>query len=414
MAREKCGAPAGAGWMKEENPHWRSILGSACFIIFAVFGSLVSTSGLIGFIRNDLNLSYSAGGFLLSAPFPLIAFFAVAGGRLVDRLGVKKIVLGGVFFVLLGGVIRLSSGNFWLLALGIALVGVGTGLVFPVMPKVVGTIVPSEHQKFGSAVYTASIIAGAGLGVAASHYMAPVAAVLPAAWGGSVWRGGYLCWALVLVLAFIVWRKNSRAIAEDVGLESTTEKDGMAYRLLAVWAIAGSLFVNNVVFYTSLGWLPTVLTGKGWPQSSAALIVSSLPLLGLFASLTAYKMALVVGGERVMVLLCGLFTAVAFALMPAGNLWVAAVGTAVLGLTTNYWFLFCLAYPAQYVEKSQVGQAAGLIIGMGYLGGFVGPWAIGAIRDWAGSFGPGFYALAGLSVLGICFAPFFGKHTDQR
>ena len=399
--------------MREENPNWRSILGAACFIIFAVFGSLVSTSGLIGFIRDDLNLSYGAGGFLLSAPFPLIAFFAVAGGRLVDRLGVKKIVLGGVFFTLLGGVVRFSSGDFWSLASGIALVGAGTGLVFPVMPKVVGTIVPPERNAFGSAVYTASIIAGAGLGVAASHYMTPAAGILPAGWGGSVWRGGYLGWALVLVLAFIVWRRNSALIAVDLESESASAQSGVVYRLVGVWGVAGSLFFNNIVFYTSLGWLATILMAKGWPQASAAFIVSSLPLLGIFVSLSAHKMALAVGGERVMMVLCGLFTAAALGVMPAGNAWVAAAGTAVLGLTTNCWFLFCLAYPAQYVEKSQVGRAGGLIIGMGYLGGFVGPWTIGAMRDWSGSFGPGFYTLAIVSIIGISCAPFFGKYAEQ-
>ena len=399
--------------MREENPHWRPVLGAACFIIFAVFGSLVSTSGLIGFIRDDLDLSFGAGGFLLSAPFPLIAFFAVAGGRLVDRLGVKKIVLSGVFLTLLGGAVRLASGGFWPLASGIALVGAGTGLVFPVMPKVVGTIVPSERNAFGSAVYTASIIAGAGLGVAASHYMAPVAAVLPAGWGGSVWRGGYLGWALVLALAFVVWRKNSASVAMDVETESVSAKGGAVYRLASVWGVAGSLFVNNVVFYTSLGWLATVLMTKGWPQASAALIVSSLPLLGIFASLSAHRMAPAVGGDRVMIVLCGLFTAAALGVMPAGNAWAAAAGTAVLGLTTNCWFLFCLAYPAQYVEKSQVGRAGGLIIGMGYLGGFAGPWTVGAIRDWAGSFGPGFYTLAVVSLIGISCAPFFGRYAEQ-
>ena len=399
--------------MTGENPHWRSILGAACFIIFAVFGSLVSTSGLVGFIRDDLNLSYSAGGFLLSAPFPLIAFFAIAGGRLVDKLGVKKMVLCGVFLTLLGGVIRLTSGEFWSLATGIALVGAGTGLVFPVMPKVVGTIVPPERNEFGSAIYTASIIAGAGLGVAASHYMTPAAAILPASWGGSVWRGGFLGWALVLVVAFIVWQRNSASIVVDFEAESDSSPRGMVYRLIPVWGVGGSLFFNNIVFYTSLGWLATVLMTKGWSQASAALIVSSLPLLGIFASLSAHKMALAVGGERVIMVLCGLFTAVALALMPAGNAWVAAVGTAVLGLTTNCWFLFCLAYPAQYVEKSQVGQAGGLIIGMGYLGGFVGPWTIGVIRDWAGSFGPGLYTLAIVSIIGISCAPFFGRYADQ-
>lgn len=398
--------------MREESAGWRAVLGAACFIILGVFGSLVSTSGLIGFIRGDLGLSYSAGGFLLSAPFPLITLFAVAGGRLVDLLGVRKMVGSGVFFVLLGGAIRVASGDFWTLTLGVGLVGVGTGLVFPVMPKVVGTVVPAARREFGSAVYTASVIAGAGLGVAASHYMAPAAQVLPAAWGGGAWRGGYLGWAVILALGFLIWQRNSRSIARDAGRESAAPEGGAAYRTLAVWAVAASLFVNNVVFYTSLGWLPAVLMGKGWSRAGAAVIVASVPWLGIFASLTAHRKAAALGGERVMVLLCGLLTAALLALMPAGGAWASALGTSVLGLTTNYWYLFCLAYPARYVAESQVGQAGGLILGMGYLGGFVGPWAIGAIRDWSGSFDPGFYALAGLSILGMLTVPFFGRRAD--
>ena len=263
-------------------------------------------------------------------------------------------------------------------------------------------------------MYTASVIAGSGLGIAVSHYMAQAAAVLPSAWGGSVWRGGYLMWVLVLGLAFLVWCRSARSIPARVEPEGRPPASNAVYRLIAVWAIAGSLFVDNIVFYTSLGWLPTVLTDRGWTQASAVAIVSCVPWLGLVASLTAYKVASALGGERKTVLLCGLCTAGALAAAPAGNAWLAALGTVMLGLTTNYWFLFCLAYPAQYVEEDQVGQAAGLIIGMGYLGGFVGPWAIGMIRDAFGSFGPGFYALAALSVLGMFCAPFFGKNADPN
>ena len=399
--------------MREEHPGWRAVLGAACLVIFAVFGSLVSTSGLIGFIRSDLGLSYGAGGFLLSAPFPVIALFAVTGGRLVDRLGVRKIVAGGAFFVLMGGVVRASGGDFWTLTSGIALVGVGTGLVFPVMPKVVASVLPEERKAFGSAAYTASVVAGAGSGVAASHYMAPAAIFLPAAWGESVWRGGYLGWAIILALGFVVWRRSARSMAEGAGLEPAPGEGGAAYRSPAVWAIAASLFINNVIFYTSLGWLPTVLTGKGWPQSSAVFLVSNLSWLGVLASLTAHRAAAALGGERITALACALLAAAALLLTTGGGAWAAGAGIVVLGLVLNCWYLFCLAYPALYVERSQVGRAGGLIIGMGYLGGFVGPWAIGAIRDWAGSFGPGFYALSVLAVLASAFAPFFGRSAGS-
>ena len=398
--------------MREENPRWRAILGAACFVIFAIFGSLVSTSGLIGFIRDDLGLSYGAGGFLLSVPFPVIALFAVAGGRLVDRMGVRKIVSIGVSFALLGGAVRVLGGSFWTLASGIALVGAGTGLVFPVMPKVAASILPAARKEFGSALYTASITAGAGSGVAASHWMAPAAGALPAAWGGSVWRGGYLVWAIILLAAFAVWRGSAGAIAEEARLESPSAKGGATYRMPVVWAVGASLFINSVVFYTSLGWLPTALAGKGWTRADAALLVSSVSWLGVPASLTAHRTAAALGGERMAVLACAFLAASALVLTSGGDSWAAAAGVAALGWVLNCWYLFCLSWPAQYVERARVGQAGGLIIGMGYLGGFVGPWAIGAVRDWAGSFAPGFYALAGLAISAAVFVPFFGRRAD--
>ena len=95
---------------------WYRVLAAACFLTWAVFGSLVSTSGLVEPIRGDLGLSYSEGGFLLSVPFPLITVFAVMGGIFVDRLGVRKVARLGAALVLAGGLVRTWSGGFWPLA----------------------------------------------------------------------------------------------------------------------------------------------------------------------------------------------------------------------------------------------------------------------------------------------------------
>jgi cyanate permease len=50
-----------------------------------------------------------------------------------------------------------------------------------------------------------------------------------------------------------------------------------------------------------------------------------------------------------------------------------------------------------------------MIIGLGYFGGFVGPWAAGAIRDAAGDFGPALYAIAALTAISLVTAPSFGR-----
>ena len=66
-----------------------------------------------------------------------------------------------------------------------------------------------------------------------------------------------------------------------------------------------------------------------------------------------------------------------------------------------------MGFPARAIPAEKAGQAGGVIIGLGYFGGFVGPWAVGAVRDIAGGFGPAFFALAALAVIGALSAPFF-------
>ena len=109
--------------------HWGLTVGSASFVALAIFGSLVSTSGLIENIRADLGLSYARGGLLLSAPFPVIVCFALLGGVLVDRLGARRMVaLGGAIALVAGGS-RAWAESYWFLVAGTVLIGAGVGLI---------------------------------------------------------------------------------------------------------------------------------------------------------------------------------------------------------------------------------------------------------------------------------------------
>ena len=136
------------------NAPWVPGLATACLITAAGFGSLVSTSGVMELIRQDLGLSFGEGGFLLSAPFALISLFALAGGRVVDRFGARRVLEAGALLALAGGGGRALAWGFWGVALGTALVGTGLGLIYPVLPKIVSGTVPEEKRGLGATLYT--------------------------------------------------------------------------------------------------------------------------------------------------------------------------------------------------------------------------------------------------------------------
>ncbi|MEE9240731.1 MAG: MFS transporter [bacterium] len=390
---------------------WAVDLGTVCLLTWAVFGSLVSTSGLIEWIRKDLGLSYSQSGFLLSIPFPLISLCALAGGGLVDRLGTARMVRLGANLVFWGGLLRAWSGDFWALGLGTALVGAGTGVIFPVLPKVARETAPPEKRAFSAGLYTAAVVVGASMGVAVSGFLAPLWRLAPFSSGEASWRGGYAAWGLAILAAFLLWRGFSSGGPEPEKEPERTvsahRDEFSVWRSRAVWAVTGSLFVNNIIFYTSVGWLPSVLQEKGWTPAEASPLASLVSWLGVFAVLTAHRFAPWFGGERNMVYLCALGTAAGLALIPLGGAWGAVSAIILIGFALNFWFAFCMGFPALAVPAEKAGQAGGVIIGLGYFGGFVGPWAVGAVRDAAGGFGPAFFALAALSILGVLAAPYF-------
>ena len=401
--------------------HWGLTVGSASFVALAIFGSLVSTSGLIENIRADLGLSYARGGLLLSAPFPVIVCFALLGGVLVDRLGARRMVaLGGAIALVAGGS-RAWAESYWFLVAGTVLIGAGVGLIYPALPKIVSAEAPAGKKEAGATLYTLGVMIGSSLGIGASHFMIPLMPLIPLAPGAGGWRGGFFGWTLILLAAFSLWfwvssggEEPEKTAAGGREAAGAVAADGPgAFRRPGVWAVGCSLTVTNAIFYTCLGWLPALLSEKGWTPAAAITATSIVAWTGLPAAMSAYWLAPRVGGERRMVLVCILATALSLAILPSAGAWPAIAWTALFGFTLNYWFVFCLGYPARSVPTGQAGRAAGVIFSLGYLGGFAGPWAAGAVRDAAGGFAPAFFGLAAAAALSALSTPWFGRQVSR-
>lgn len=387
---------------------------TVCFVSIGVFGSLITTSALIVSVQKDMGLTYGEAGFLLSAPFIAMGFFALVGGAFIDRIGMNKVLIFGTSLVILAGAARAWGTDFSGIAAATLLVGAGVGMVFPVFPKIAAITLPPERRAFGSSLYTASLITGGGLAMALTHFMAPLGEIFPVFPGEELWRGGYLGWALILVLAFAFWFFTGRAATVFQGESAPAPVfSGSVWRSLAIWGVTLSLFLENQVFFTSIGWLPTILTDRGLSPAAAAGVVSIISWMGVLTVLVAHRVASWFGGERPFLRVCVILTVFALLLLTIPSVWLATLAAVTIGVCANAWVLLCLGYPARSVPHEQTGQAAGLILGVGYLGGFSGPWLAGLIRDSSGSFEPAFYFLAACTVAGLWTVQFFGAAADE-
>jgi len=160
----------------------------------------------------------------------------------------------------------------------------------------------------------------------------------------------------------------------------------------------------NLMFYATLGWLPTYLIEEGWDAASAATATSVISFVEVPAVLLIPILSDVTGGRR-FVPVVGFFLisicSAGLAFNPALSWFV----NPVLGTTFGGIFALLLVTPVELVGKEKVASAAGAIISIGYVGALTGPLITGYLRDSTGSFVVGFLVLAlvGLVSAGLSY-----------
>ncbi len=156
-------------------------------------------------------------------------------------------------------------------------------------------------------------------------------------------------------------------------------QDGLATPTLLIWLL---YFMNLLVLYTLSNWLPTIVTGAGMPMSTA------------IASATFYQLGGVVGG-LLFALLCDRFgsrrilpiiflgtSVFCFLIGAAGQNPGLVVGAATTaGLFVIGGQAAANAFVGNYYPSHVRASGIGWALGVGRLGGILGPYVIGMLIE---------------------------------
>ena len=168
-----------------------------------------------------------------------------------------------------------------------------------------------------------------------------------------------------------------------------------------VWLIGLTFFLLNTAAYAYTFWAPTVI-GEALHTTDAQTGL----IIGAIACTTAVAV-LVVGAssdrrnERCLhTAACGIVGAIGYvgvALLPHPIARVACLALVGAGFLAYYPALFCL--PTMLLRGSAAAAGIALVNSISNVGGFVGPWFVGALKDATGGTAGSFLALAGLGVI---------------
>ena len=352
-------------------------------------------------IKDEMGITASQLGTLLSAFFWTYSFMQIVSGWLVDRFDVKWVfALGFLLWSAATAVTGILHGFVALLIVRVVL-GIGEAVSFPSYGKIVCGYFDERRRGFANAIVISGLALGPALGMLVG--------------GSVVSRFGWRLFFVVVGLAGLVWLLPWLAWMPRRDATSSSASSPLSGMLAVIrrrqaWAMWICHFSLAYPLYFLLTWLPYYLTrARGMSLNQMARAGALIFLIYAGASAATGKLAdrwiatgatpsLVRKGLSVVGCICvAIFLCAAVAVQDRTLcVWMLVLTGASMGILGTNLYSAAQTLAGQHM----VGRWTGLQQCMGNLSGVVAPAVTGWLLDRTGHFHWPFYLAAIVSALG--------------
>lgn len=351
------------------------------------------------------NVSDSQLGNISSLYFLGYVINQIPSGMLVDKIGYKKVALGGFTTFLVGTILAILRPSFLFLLIGSFLSGIGSGTFFSVAYSLSKTKVPAEKRNIGTAIINSGSAIGSSLGLVTASYFVTKK--------GINWQTLYLYLALftlvVLYLFYRFFEKHKKK--EDCGpvKRHIFQRQKVAAYVMYFCTIYGYFLIQT--------WLPDFLNvEREFPHMVASLITSGFFLMAIPSSVFFSFLSGKFPELKVKIIVClELVSAIMLLLIcttKSPYLLIAAV--LIYGMSGKLAIEpIVVSWLGDFIQDENVAEVFGIFNFFGMMGSVIAPKLTGVISDVTGSTMDGFIVAALLLVVGsICFLV-LNRHTEE-
>lgn len=347
---------------------------------------IIVASVLAAQLIDEFEISRAQVGFLVTASGLVGALASPLFGRLTDRIGAVKSVVG----TLLGGGVALAamalSPSYGFLVGAAILTGFPNGWGNPsTNALIVDNTVPGERG-----VITGIKQSGVQVGIFLGGIFLPLLAVW---WSWRVALLAFLAMPVVGLVAMVGHRdpRSHRERAE----ERVTGRTPTPVRWIALYG-----FISGLATQALIGWIPLfAYEDLGWTESAAGWLIAVVGLAGIGARLYWPRLSeRSMGHGRTLRILSWMTTGTALLL------WLAAIGVVggwvmipavlLLGGGAVAWNAVGMLAVMDFSPHGLVGKGTGLVLFGFLLGLAIGPPIMGYSVDALGTYAPGWLAAA--------------------
>lgn len=339
-------------------------------------------------IRTDLNLSYTAVSLLTTIPTLCMGLFAFAAVPFSRRLGRERAILWMVALIGVATAMRVASASVAVLFGTTILIGVGIAVSQTLLPSIV-----NEHFSNRAALVTGLYTTSLGIGAAlAAGGTALISTIVDS------WPAALAVWSVFGVAAIVVWAPIARA-TETRSPEDLPTRTGLPWRSRGAWILTVFFAVQSILYYSELTWIAPVYVDLGWGPREAGFLLTLFILAGMCGTLGISALADRTTDRRPWLILAvvlntaGLVGIVWFPLVSPWG-WAILTGGGMGGM-----FALDLTLPADLAPTPDISdRLTAMMVGVGYAVGAVGPFGVGGLRDFLGSYDLSFIILVLLSA----------------
>ncbi|MFE4089819.1 CynX/NimT family MFS transporter [Priestia sp. YIM B13484] len=364
-------------------------------LILAAFNlrpGLTSVSPVLHGITKDLGMSSTLASLLTSIPLLCFGFCSLFAGRLANRYQPEKMITFAITCIGIATFLRAFTNSSIYLLITALLIGAGIGVVSPLLSGFIKSHFPDKAASM-IGIYSTSMVVGASISIGLTTPLQH--------WFNNSWKNGLAFWSILALLAIPLWLMVIKQSRIPVSNFSQKTKASLPLKNKKAWLLTSFVGIVTLLFYCFAAWLPAIVEEKGWTPAFGGLVgtiamISQLPATLLLPSLlkvlpsrrfwiTTFTLSIIIG----LSLLC--FTNVT----PIVSSICLGVGAGGLVSLTLLLPLDMASSPLEASTWSAMTQA------IGYMIGAVGPFIIGFLHDYLGSFVLTLYLLIIIGFIAI-------------
>jgi AAHS family 3-hydroxyphenylpropionic acid transporter len=366
-----------------------------CFLVALMEGLDLQAMGIAAVaIAQVFELQKMQMGWIFSAGILGLLPGAFAGGRLADRYGRKKVLIGSVALFGLFSIATALAWDFSTLVIARLMTGIGLGAALPNLIALTSEAAGPRLRGFAVSM----MYCGVPLGAALAATVGIAGVTLP--WQTIFWLGGLV--PLILVPLLVNTLPESRLFSDHRQAIAALPladlfRHGAALPTLLLWL---SYFFTLLVVYMLINWLPTLLVNQGFQATEASWVVFTLQIGAAVGTLI---LGALMNRLHPLVMSALIYVGMLLSLVSLGfsthfDTMLAAGFVAGLFATGGQSVLYALApqfYPTE-IRATGVGTA----VAVGRLGAMSGPLIAGKML----ALGTGTVGVMAASAPGIVIA----------